>query len=219
MDDDDAGCGKSACELRWLEILSGFIRDFFECTLQPKKAGQTAAAAAKAWKRPACEMWSAICGAEIVAAHAATYPSRASEYGPYMREFLAMGARVTPQQLTEARKRREAFTAKFTAVLESVDAIGGPSGGDPAWPITHAIQVGSLPEYHKAWSQAAPRSAEFTIRWIWPACPRSACRAAFLRTVCRTASSLLADGSASRCCAASPMRMSKRRNGIPITRT
>jgi hypothetical protein len=53
VDDDDAGCGKSACELRWLEILLGFIRDFFECTRQPKKAGQTAAAAAKAWKRPA----------------------------------------------------------------------------------------------------------------------------------------------------------------------
>jgi len=109
------------------------------------------------------EMWSKICGAEIVAAHAATYPSHASEYGPYMREFLAMGTRVTPQQLTAARERREAFTAKFTAVLESVDAIAGPSGGDPAWPITHAIQVGSLPEYHKAWSEAAPRSAEFTM--------------------------------------------------------
>lgn len=74
------------------------------------------------------EMWSAICGAEIVAAHAATYPSRASEYGPYMREFLAMGTRVTPQQLTAARERRQAFTAKFTAVLESIDAIAGPSG-------------------------------------------------------------------------------------------
>jgi amidase len=109
------------------------------------------------------EIWSAICGSEIAAAHAATYPSRASEYGPYMREFLATGARVTPQQLTAARERREAFTGKFTALLESADAIAGPSGGDPAWPITHAIQVGSLPEYHKAWSAASPRSAEFTM--------------------------------------------------------
>lgn len=109
------------------------------------------------------EMWSAICGAEIAAAHAATYPSRASEYGPYMREFLANGASVTPQQLAAARQRREAFTARFASVLESVDAMAGPSGGDPAWPITHAIQVGSLQDYHKAWSAAAPRSAEFTM--------------------------------------------------------
>lgn len=99
----------------------------------------------------------------MAAAHAATYPSRASEYGPYAREFLATGIRVTPQQLATARQHREVFTARSTHVLESVDAIAGPSGGDPAWPITHAIQVGSLPEYHKAWSAASPRSAEFTM--------------------------------------------------------
>ena len=29
--------------------------------------------------------------------------------------------------------------------------------------ITHAIPVGPLPEYHKAWSAAAPRSDEFTM--------------------------------------------------------
>ena len=109
------------------------------------------------------ETWIAICGAEIVAAHAATYPARASEYGPYMQEFLAAGARVTPQQLAAARERRAALTTQLIAVLESVDAVAGPAGGDPAWPITHALQVGSLPEYHKAWSAAHPRSAEFTM--------------------------------------------------------
>jgi amidase len=109
------------------------------------------------------DIWSPICQSEMAAAHAATYPSRAGEYGPYLREFLAAGAAVTPQQLATARQRRAEFTARYAAVLETVDAIAGPAGGDPAWPITHAIQVGSLPEYHKAWSQAAPRSAEFTM--------------------------------------------------------
>jgi amidase len=109
------------------------------------------------------DAWFTICSAEIVAAHASTYPSRASEYGPYMREFLAAGAAVSPQRLAAARARRATFTAAFNELLDSVDAIAGPSGGDPAWPITHAIQVGPLPEYHKAWSAAAPRSAEFTM--------------------------------------------------------
>jgi amidase len=109
------------------------------------------------------ETWLAICGAEIVAAHAATYPARASEYGPYMREFLAAGAQVTPQQLAAARTRRTALTTEWIAVLESVDAVAGPAGGDPAWPITHGLQVGSLPAFHKAWSAAQPRSAEFTM--------------------------------------------------------
>ncbi len=42
------------------------------------------------------ETWLAICGVEIVAAHAATYPARASEYGPYMQEFLAIGRACHP---------------------------------------------------------------------------------------------------------------------------
>jgi amidase len=104
-----------------------------------------------------------ICSSEMVAAHAANYPSRAREYGPYLREFLELGSRVTPQELAAAQKRRVELTAQFVALLDSVDAMAGPSGGDPAWPITHEIQVGSLPAYHAAWSAAAPRSAEFTM--------------------------------------------------------
>jgi amidase len=109
------------------------------------------------------DTWLPICSSEMAAAHAANYPSRASEYGPYLREFLESGRRVTPQQLSSARKRRAELTTQFAALLNSVDAMAGPAGGDPAWPITHELQVGPLPAYHAAWSAAAPRSAEFTI--------------------------------------------------------
>jgi len=109
------------------------------------------------------DTWMTICAKEIAEAHAKNYPSRANEYGPYMREFLAHGTRVTPQQLAAARAKRAAFAAQFTKLLDSVDAMAGPAGGDPAWPITHEIQVGPLPAYHEAWSKAAPRSAEFTM--------------------------------------------------------
>jgi amidase len=109
------------------------------------------------------ETWMPICSSELVAAHAANYPSRASEYGPYLREFLESGSRVTPQQLSAARKRRAELTAQLVTLLDSVDAIAGPAGGDPAWPITHELQVGPLPAFHAAWSAAAPRSAEFTM--------------------------------------------------------
>ncbi|MEI9889792.1 MAG: amidase family protein [Caulobacteraceae bacterium] len=44
-----------------------------------------------------------------------------------------------------------------------MDVMAGPAGGDPAWPITHALQTGALPAYHKAWDAAAPRSSEFTM--------------------------------------------------------
>jgi len=109
------------------------------------------------------ETWIPICSSEMAAAHAANYPSRASEYGPYLREFLESGSRVTPQQLAVARKRRAELTAQLVTLLDSVDAMAGPAGGDPAWRITHALQVGPMAAYHAAWSAAAPRSSEFTM--------------------------------------------------------
>jgi amidase len=109
------------------------------------------------------DIWQPICGHEMAAAHAATFPTRATEYGPYLREFLQGGLRVTPDELAAASRARQMLTQQLNLVLDSVDAVAGPAGGDPAWPITHAIQVGPLPAYHAAWSAAAPRSAEFTM--------------------------------------------------------
>jgi amidase len=109
------------------------------------------------------DTWMPICASEMASAHAANYPSRASEYGPYLREFLESGLHVTPQQLSAARKRRAELTTQFSALLNSVDAMIGPAGGDPAWPITHELQVGPMAAYHAAWSAAAPRSSEFTM--------------------------------------------------------
>jgi amidase len=62
------------------------------------------------------DAWFALCASEIVVAHAANYPSRAKEYGPYMREFLETGARITPQQVAAARKKRAEFTVQFNAM-------------------------------------------------------------------------------------------------------
>jgi amidase len=109
------------------------------------------------------DTWMPICASEMASAHAANYPSRASEYGPYLREFLESGLHVTPQQLSAARKRRAELTTQFSALLNSVDAMIGPAGGDPAWPITHELQVGPMAAYHAAWSAATPRSSEFTM--------------------------------------------------------
>jgi amidase len=108
-------------------------------------------------------IWAAICGAEIFRAHSETYPSRAGEYGPYLREFLASGAAVTPEQLSAAQRQREELTVRLDAVLATVDVMAGPAGGDPAWPVTHALQTGPMGPYHQAWGAAQPRSSEFTM--------------------------------------------------------
>ena len=109
------------------------------------------------------QYWSVICSHEMAAAHAATFPVRAAEYGPYLRAMLADGAAVTPEQLAAARRRQAALTAQMDELLASIDVLAGPTSDSPAWPITHALQVGPLPDYHRAWGAAQPRSAEFTM--------------------------------------------------------
>ena len=109
------------------------------------------------------QIWNTICSVEMAAAHADTYPKRAAEYGPYLRDFLASGRAVKPEQLAAARKRRAALSDGLNRLLAVVDVMAGPSSDSPAWPITHAQQVGPLVAYHQAWGAAQPRSAEFTM--------------------------------------------------------
>ncbi len=70
-----------------------------------------------------------ICTREALNAHAATYPSRADEYGPFFRDFLELGASVSDEQYAAASEKRREYVRRFNAVLESVDAIVCPSGG------------------------------------------------------------------------------------------
>ncbi|HEX5264507.1 MAG TPA: amidase [Phenylobacterium sp.] len=107
--------------------------------------------------------WGVICSHEMAAAHAGTYPARAGEYGPYLRAFLADGAAVTPEQLGEARRRQAALTAQLNELLATIDVLVSPASDAPAWPITHALQVGPRDDYHRAWGAAQPRSAQFTM--------------------------------------------------------
>jgi amidase len=109
------------------------------------------------------QIWNTICSVEMAAAHAETYPRRAAEYGPYLRQFLAGGLAVKPEQLAASRKRRAALSEGLNALLATVDVMAGPASDSPAWPITHAQQVGPLVAYHQAWGAAQPRSAEFTM--------------------------------------------------------
>jgi amidase len=96
------------------------------------------------------EAWFLLCSSEAVAAHAAHYPSRADEYGPYFREFLQLGASATEAQLGDARRVRAQLTSQLTAVLSGVDAVACPSGGAPAFPITKETQYSSLTTFNAA---------------------------------------------------------------------
>ena len=75
------------------------------------------------------EAWFALCAVEAVAAHAATFPSRAAEYGPYFRDFLSIGMTVSAEQQAAARALRTSYSTRFEEVLSGVDAVVAPSGG------------------------------------------------------------------------------------------
>jgi amidase len=107
--------------------------------------------------------WSAITGSEARKAHATTFPRQADDYGPYFRTFMESSASISEKQLADARAWRDAFANRMHALLDSVDVMACPAGGDPAWPITHELQIGPLPAFHAAWAAASPRAAEFTM--------------------------------------------------------
>lgn len=89
------------------------------------------------------DSWFAICSYEAHRAHAATYPSRAAQYGAYFREFLEIGSGVSDDDYANASMARNNFSDQFRAVLETVDAVACPSGGVPfAFPTE--VQYGGM---------------------------------------------------------------------------
>jgi amidase len=77
------------------------------------------------------DVWFTICSYEARRAHAATYPSRAAQYGTYFREFLEIGSGVTDEAYANATAARNEFNRQFLAVLETIDVVACPSGGAP----------------------------------------------------------------------------------------
>ncbi len=76
---------------------------------------------------PCLAAWTTLCAAEAAAGHAATFPSRASDYGPGFRSFLDLGASVRGQDYANAHMVRERFAIRFQQLFNLVDVIATPS--------------------------------------------------------------------------------------------
>ena len=106
-------------------------------------------------------VWYPIASYEAVRAHAATYPSRAADYGAYFRDFLDFGAAVTDTEYAEAFRLRDEYSDRFRSVLSTVDAIAGPSGGVP-----FSIPAAAHYEGRDVW---APLLANLQAQFTMPA--------------------------------------------------
>jgi amidase len=76
--------------------------------------------------------WLDMCYVEALAAHAKTYPGRASEYGPGLRGALEAGQRVTPARLAAVKEIRSQVSASIESMLDTVDCLVCPSMANSA---------------------------------------------------------------------------------------
>lgn len=67
--------------------------------------------------------WTALCAVETTLAHDATYPSRASDYGPEIAGFLDRGLTVTVKELGDAHITRDIFKGGLAAVFGRADVL------------------------------------------------------------------------------------------------
>ncbi|NNK37692.1 MAG: amidase [Xanthomonadales bacterium] len=87
------------------------------------------------------DIWLPICAFEARRAHAESLETRPDEFGPYFRDFLELGATITEEQYAAASAQRDAFTAKYLAMLDGVDAAVLPAGG-VTFPLDPSVMYG-----------------------------------------------------------------------------
>jgi len=88
-------------------------------------------------------VWSTLCAAEAVLAHAATYPSRRDDYGPWFRGWLDMGAKVTGADYAKANNLRAACTGHLRRVFEEIDVLVCPSMSAPPHRVSPEMLYGT----------------------------------------------------------------------------
>ena len=71
-------------------------------------------------------MWLDLCSVEAVLANAATWPSRAGEYGPAVRAVLEYGSKLSGESYARASQRRAEFTGRLERMLSGIDCMVCP---------------------------------------------------------------------------------------------
>jgi amidase len=71
--------------------------------------------------------WVAACGVEAAVAHAGTFPSRRTEYGPMLADLLDTGLALSGTDVQRIALRRAEFTGRLNAVMSGVDLLIAPA--------------------------------------------------------------------------------------------
>ena len=75
------------------------------------------------------DLWLPITAFEAAKAHKETFPSRADDYGDYLRGVLEYGLAMEERDYLDAQTKRKEYATHFEAQLQKVDAVICPAGG------------------------------------------------------------------------------------------
>ena len=114
---------------------------------------------------PYVNSWPVICSAEAVVAHEATYPSQRDVYGPWFRDFLDKGSKITGQEYGKANNLRAACVGQLRRLFSEIDLLACPTMGQPPQPITQEQLYGPMPD------QRAPEFQLFTVPFDYNGAP------------------------------------------------
>jgi len=95
--------------------------------------------------------WSVLCQSEAADAHRQTYPSRADEYGPWFREWLARGSAHSAADYALANNLRAACNGEMRRVMADIDLLACPSTANAAHVVTPEISYGPIPAERDPW--------------------------------------------------------------------
>jgi amidase len=101
--------------------------------------------------REAMTVWPIICSTEAATAHADTYPSRASEYGPFFRQWLENGNSHTAVEYAEANSLRLAMNGGLRKTMRNIDVLAGPSTAKVAYPVSPEGLYGPISPDRDPW--------------------------------------------------------------------
>lgn len=74
------------------------------------------------------ERWAATCGVECALAHERTFPERADDYGPALRQLIEFGReKISALEYARLERQREVFRAGLETLLTGVDVLMIPS--------------------------------------------------------------------------------------------
>ena len=108
--------------------------------------------------------WPTLCSAEAVLVHAATYPSRRDDYGPWFQGWLDMGAKVTGADYAKANNLRAACTGHLRRIFEGIDVLVCPSMSAPPHRVSPKMLYG-------AYGARDPKFQRFTVPFDYNGAP------------------------------------------------